>query len=534
MDRIIQLFAVLGILILSACSADEQTSEMSAKNSPDYGITYNLHITGGTIVDGSGDASIVGDVLVSGEKIAYVGTLDSSKVNSVKTINATGKVVTPGFIDAHSHGDPLQADNDHLRNFLRQGITTVLLGQDGTNPGYFPSGGPERDAASFRSWINQVNELKSGPNVATLVGHGTIRQLSGGGEKDKVSPAEQMKMEELLADAMVAGAYGLNTGLEYVPGRYADKEEMIGLAKVVGSHDGVISSHIRNEDDDQVHASIAELLELGKYARVNASHVKVVYGKTREQSEAVLAQLREARAQGKIVTADVYPYLASFGDMSYLYPEWAKREFEFNDAVENRRAEFQEFLRAKIIRRNGPGAILVSSGEYSGKTVAEIAEITNKAPEDVIIDYGHSGPATAHFIMTKETQDAFITAPDVSISTDGSPTMRHPRSFGSFPKVIEEYVVRDKVLSLELAINKMTGQTAKIFDIQTRGLLKEGMGADILVMDLENVKANTTWTDIYAEPTGFDAVIVNGNITDTSAKSSSPIFGHVLLKTKGD
>ena len=176
----------------------------------------------------------------------------------------------------------------------------------------------------------------------------------------------------------------------------------------------------------------------------------------------------------------------------------------------------------------------MSSGEYSGKTVAEIAEITNKAPEDVIIDYGHSGPATAHFIMTKETQDAFITAPDVSISTDGSPTMRHPRSFGSFPKVIEEYVVRDKVLSLELAINKMTGQTAKIFDIQTRGLLKEGMGADILVMDLENVKANTTWTDIYAEPTGFDAVIVNGNITDTSAKSSSPIFGHVLLKTKGD
>lgn len=534
MNRIVQLFSLLGIIMLSACSSDNQTTDMNAESGPDYSITYDLHITGGTIVDGSGEDAFAGDVLVSGAEIAYVGPVDSAQIKSAETINATGKVVTPGFIDAHSHGDPLQEDNDHLRNFLRQGITTVLLGQDGTNPGYFPSDGPGRDMASFRGWIDQVNIVKSGPNVATLVGHGTIRRLSGGGEKDKVTKEEQAKMEELLVDAMDAGAYGLNTGLEYVPGRYADMEEMMGLAKVVGAHDGVISSHIRNEDDDQVQASIAELLEQGKYARVNASHVKVVYGKTREQGIAILEQLRDARAKGMIVTADVYPYLASFGDMSYLYPEWAKREFEFNDAVKNRRAEFQQFLRAKIIRRNGPEAILVSSGEYSGKTVAEIAKITGKAPEDVIIDYGHNGPATAHFIMTKETQDAFITAWDVSISTDGSPTMRHPRSFGSFPKVIEEYVVRDQVLSLELAINKMTGQTAKIFDIQTRGLLKEGMGADILVMDLENVRANTTWTDIYAEPTGFDAVIVNGKVTDTSAKSSSPIFGHVLLKTKGD
>ena len=409
-----------------------------------------------------------------------------------------------------------------------------MLGQDGTDPGYFPAGGPERGESSLRGWIDQVNMQGTGPNVATLIGHGTIRNLSGGGEKDKITPEEQAKMEELLANGMMAGAYGLNTGLEYVPGRYADAEEMAGLAKVVGAHDGLISSHIRNEDDDQVHASIQELIDQGQYARVNVSHIKVVYGKTREQGEAVLRQIREARANGINVTADVYPYLASFGNMSYLYPEWAKRKFEFDDAVANRREELQEFLRAKIIRRNGPGAILVSSGEYSGKTVAEISEITGKAPEDVIIDYGHGGPATAHFIMTKETQDAFITAPDVSISTDGSPTMRHPRSFGSFPKVIEEYVVRDKVMSLELAINKMTGQTANIFDIQSRGTLEIGKAADIIVMDLENVTAGTTWTDIFAEPTGFDYVIVNGQITDITAKSSEPTYGRVLLKTNGD
>ncbi len=533
MNFSIKAIAIICLLTLTACSANEPATKTET-DGPDYSLTYDLHITGGTIVDGSGGASFAGDVLVSGDKIAYVGTVDASKTKAGRTLDATNKVVSPGFIDAHSHGDPLQPDNDLLRSFLRQGITTVVLGQDGTNPGYFPSGGPERDINSFDYWINQVNAQGTGPNVATLVGHGSIRRLSGGGEKDKVTPEEQARMEQLLIDGMAAGAYGLNTGLEYVPGRYADKEEMAALAKVVGANDGLISSHIRNEDDDVVHESIAELLEQGQYARVNASHIKVVYGKTREQGEAVLKQLRDARAAGIDVTADVYPYLASFGDMSYLYPEWAKREAEFNDAAINRREEFEEFLRAKIIRRNGPGAILISNGEYSGKTLAEIVAITGKRPEEQIIDFGHNGPATAHFIMTKETQDAFITAPDVSISTDGSPTMRHPRSFGSFPKVIEEYVVRDKVLSIELAINKMTGQTANIFGIQSRGLLKAGMGADILVIDLENVRASTTWTDIFAVPSGFDYVIVNGQVTDTAAKSSEPTYGRVLLKHKGD
>ncbi len=523
----LKIFMFASLLYIGGCAANEPNQENKETNEPDYSITYNLHISGGTIVDGTGGASYTGDVLVSGDKISFVGEIDDAKIQATETLDATGKVVSPGFIDAHSHGDPRLENNDMLRNFLRQGVTTVMLGQDGENPGY-------EIETSFTDWIDQVNAQGTGPNVATLVGHRSIRQLSGGGEKDKITPEEQIKMEQLLVDAMKAGAYGLNTGLEYVPGRYADSAEMEGLAKVVGATDGIISSHIRNEDDDKVHDSIAELIEQGKYARINASHIKVVYGKTREQGEAVLKQIRDARAAGIDITADVYPYLASFGDMSYLYPEWAKRKFEFDDAVSNRRAEFQEFLRAKITRRNGPGAILVSSGEYSGKTVAEISEITGKAPEDVIIDYGHSGPRTAHFIMTKETQDAFITAPDVSISSDGSPTMRHPRSFGSFAKIIEEYVVRDGVLSLELAINKMTGQTAKIFGIQTRGLLKEGFGADILVMDIQNVRANTTWTDIFAEPTGFDYVIVNGQISATAPNSSEPTFGRVLLKTKGD
>ncbi|MEZ5757734.1 MAG: amidohydrolase family protein [Emcibacteraceae bacterium] len=527
MIRLTRLAALFGLLIIAACSQSEQNTENNQASGPDYNLTYDLYISGGSIVDGSGEPSYAGDLLVKGDKIAYVGTVDASKVKAVDTINAAGKVVSPGFIDAHSHGNPLSEDNDYLRSFLRQGITTVILGQDGSNPG-------GSNGMSISQWISEVDAHGTAPNIATLIGHGSIRTLSGGGEKDKVTPEEQQKMEQLLIDGMAEGAYGMSTGLEYVPGRYADTEEMAGLAKAVGAHDGLISSHMRSEDDDLVAASIDELLAQGRYARVNATHIKVVYGKTREQGDAVLKQIRDARAAGIHVTADVYPYLASFGDMSYLYPEWAKRESEFNDAAINRREEFREFLRAKIKRRNGPGAILISNGEYAGKTLEEICAITGKSPEDQIIDFGHNGPATAHFIMSKETQDAFITAPDVSISTDGSPTMRHPRSFGSFPKVIEEYVVRDKMMPIELAVNKMTGQTANIFDIQTRGLLKEGYGADILVMDLDNLRANTTWTDIYAEPTGFDYIIVNGKVTDPSVKADKPTFGRVLLKTKGD
>ena len=451
---------------------------------------------------------------------------------------ADNLIIAPGFIDAHAHGNPLRDNHDKLRSFLRQGVTTVILGQDGSSP--------QRLDQTFTQWMEAVDTSGSAPNVAALIGHGDIRRRSGGGEKDKITPAEQTKMESLLSAAMDAGAYGLSTGLEYVPGRYADAAELSGLAKTVGAHGGLISSHIRSEDDDAVAASVAELIDLAPYAPVNVTHIKVVYGKTAAQGEAVLQQIRDARAQGMAVSADVYPYLASFGSMTFLYPPWAKRESEFNDAVANRREELEAFLRAKIKRRNGPSAILVSSGKYTGKTLAEISEITGTDPEDLIIEFEHGGPATAHFIMTKATQDVFITAPDVSISSDGSPTMRHPRSFGSFPKVLEDYVVRDKTLPLELAIHKMTGLTAQTFGIQSRGVLKPGYAADILLIDLENVKANTGWSDVNAVPSGIVTTIVNGNIASSEASAVTqsytrninpeglPTYGRMLRKTNGD
>ena len=519
MKNLVQFLALIGFFLLSACSEKFET------NTPDYTLEYDLYIQGGTIVDGTSDVPFTGDVLTMGEQIIYIGETDETKINAARVINATGKIVTPGFIDAHSHGNPLAENNDFLRSFLRQGVTTVILGQDGSSP---------NGNIKFAQWLKTVTEHGSGPNVATLIGHGSIRAISGGGEKDKVSVEEQANMEKLLAEGLELGAYGMSTGLEYLPGRYADAQELNGLAKVVGQYDGLISSHIRSEDDDKVEAAVAEVIAQGEFAKVNVTHIKVVYGKTQAQGDAVLKQIRDAREKGMAVTADVYPYLASYGSMIYLYPEWAKRKHEFEEAVETRRDEFEAFLRAKIKRRNGASAILISKGEYAGKTLQDVADLTGKRPEQLIIDFGHSGPSTAHFIMTKETQDAFITAPDISISTDGSPTMRHPRSYGSFPKVIEEYVVRDKLIPIELAVHKMTGLTAKTFDIKTRGFLKSGMAADILVINLDEITAGTDWSDINAKPTGFDAVIVNGQITETAEKSNVEVYGRTLLKTRGD
>lgn len=517
MKRLRLLWIGLIGALLAACS------DAHAPDSADE--TYDLLIHGGTIIDGMGGPAFTADIAIHDGKVVQIARDVNGHINSQRRIDASGKVVTPGFIDAHAHGAPLRENNDYMKSFLRQGVTTVILGQDGSSP--------KRDM-TIGQWLTAVDAHGSGPNVAALAGHGTLRAQSGGGEKDKVTPEEQARMEDLLSGAMDYGAYGLSTGLEYLPGRYADKAELDGLAKVVGTRGGLISSHIRNEDDDKVEASVAEVIAQADYAPVNITHIKVVYGKTEKQGQAVLDQIRKARGEGKVVTADVYPYLASYGSLIYLYPEWAKRKSEFDNAVLNRRDELEAFLRAKIKRRNGPEAILISKGKYAGQTLGAVAAMNDLSPENQIIAFGHSGPSSAHFIMTKDTQDVFITAPDVSISSDGSPTMRHPRSFGSFPKIIETYVVNDNLLTLEQAVHKMSGLTAKTFGIQSRGQIKVGQAADILVYDPANIRANTGWSDITAQPTGFDAVIVNGQVTDIKAGSGAPVYGRALRKTAGD
>lgn len=511
---------------------------------PDYSLDYDLLFTGGTIVDGTGGEAYRADLLVKGDEISYIGFVDADRLQVKRTVDATGKVVTPGFIDTHPHGDPLVSG--FQESFVLQGVTTKVMGQDGRTPGYKYRNNismddwwqsvdsPDVDSAYSRSlleWTIKVEKHGVAPNIATLVGMGSIRLMSGA----MVSPVptdEQLDtMKTIIRREMDAGAYGISSGLEYVPGRYSKTEELLALAQVVGEYDGVIMSHMRTEDAGKIDGAIEELIAQGTFARVHASHIKIVTGITREEGDAVVAQINAARDAGIEITADVYPYLAGMADMTLVYPSWAKRKVEFENAAKNDRQRLETALYERVMSRNGPERILITSGDYKGKNLAEVAEILEIDFVDVLIDtFGYGGPGAAHFTQSKATHDAFILADNIAISTDGSPTTKHPRSYGSFPKVIEEYVINEPLMTLQKAIYKMTALPARATGIQDRGTLQVGKKADILVFAPQDIKANATWTEYNKPPEGFALVVVNGKVAVEQGRVSDRPHGKILRR----
>jgi len=338
-------------------------------------------------------------------------------------------------------------------------------------------------------------------------------------------------MIEILNAEMDAGAYGISSGLEYVPERYSQTDELVEMAKVVGARDGVVMSHMRTEDTGVILGAIDELVAQGRYARVHAAHIEIVGGMVRQEGEAVVQRIEAARAEGVEITADVYPYLAGMADMSLVYPSWAKQRSEFEAAAENDRPRLEQALFDRVMQRHGPERILITSGEFSGSTLAEAAEALDLPFVDVLIDvFGFGGPGAAHFTQSQATHDVFILADHIAIATDGSASTRHPRSYATFPKVIEEYVVRDERMSLEKAVHKMTGLPARATGIGDRGTLEAGKKADLLVFAPENVRARATWSEYDLPPEGFDVVMVNGRVAVRDGQLSERPYGRVLRK----
>jgi N-acyl-D-amino-acid deacylase len=462
--------------------------------------TYDLWIRSGSVVDGSGRERVQADVLIRADTIAFVGA-PRANVQARRTIDARGKVVTPGFIDTHGHGDPL---TDSFTNFLAQGITTVVLGQDGSSPGSGDQPVP------LAEWMRRVQARGSEVNIATFSGHGTLRTLAGVGEAPKPTDAQLRAMQDMLRADLNAGAYGLSFGLEYSPGRYSQVAETKALGDVAGRHGGIVMSHMRTEDSGKIAAALDELLHID--APLHVSHVKIVSAQRLEEAKEVLDRLERARAQGKRVTADVYPYLASVASFQFLYPDWARRREDYDAAVRERRADLEQHLRKRVRERNGPKAILFTAGQHAGKTLADLAVQLNKPYEKVIIDdVGYVGPAQAHFHMSPAVQGAFITADHVSICTDGSPGSAHPRSYDSFVKVLDEYVGAPPKMSFERAVHKMSGLPATILGVD-RGLIVSGRKADILVLDPKQLDSRATFTEPTLAPRGVDFVIVNGAV----------------------
>lgn len=510
MTRILSLLAVL---LLAACGAPQESGGAAAKTPVD------LVIRGGRVLDGLGTPAREADVWIDDGRVLHVAAPGAPAVAGLvadEVIEAQGRIVAPGFVDPHSHGDPLETPA--FENFLAMGVTTITLGQDGSSP----------DTPDLGAWMARVEAQGIGPNLAMFVGHGTLRELAGIGREPVPSHAQLETMLGLL-EQNLDHAFGLSTGLEYNPGLWAEPEELQALARVVGARDRVIMSHVRNEDDDALEASLAELLRQGEHARVHVAHLKSVYGRGAERGREILGLLEDARARGIPVSADVYPYTASYTGLALLFPPWAKTAEQFEAAKAQRYDELADYLRRRVEARNGPEATLLGTAPHAGKTLAELATELEKPFERVLVDdLGPQGGSAAYFIMDDALQAEFVVDPTLSICSDGSPTGYHPRGHGTFAHVIERYVEQEGRLTLAEAVRKMTSLPAAQLGLPERGVLAEGRPADVIVFDPARVRATAAYEDPLQLAEGFDVVIVNGAVARRDGVLSAGRFGRVL------
>lgn len=501
---------LLATLILAACGAPDESASADGHEAVD------LLIRNGLVLDGIGSAPLPADVVVDSGRIISIGANLAATVTADRVIDAAGRYVTPGFIDPHSHGDPLQTPE--FENFLAMGVTTISLGQDGDSP----------DVPSLSAWLNEVADQGVGVNVAMFVGHGTLRSQSGIGRNPAPGAAALANMLERL-DTDLDVSFGLSSGLEYNPGLNASSEELRALAEVVGARDRLIMSHMRNEDDDQIAASLAELLLQGEFAKVHVAHLKSVYGRGEPRAVEILQMLATARAKGLRISADSYPYNASYTGIALLFPVWAKTTEQFELAKQTRRQELADYLLARVNARNGPEATLLAMEPFVGETLADLSARMEMPFQDVLIDViGPQGGYAAYFVMDDALQTRLVTDPDISVSSDGSPTGFHPRGHGAFAKVIEDYVVNQKLLSLPEAVRKMTSLPADTIGISDRGRLQPGLAADIIIFDPSQVRAPANYINPQQLAVGFDLVIVNGQIARENGTLSPTPAGKVL------
>ncbi|MEJ2482320.1 MAG: amidohydrolase family protein [Gemmatimonadota bacterium] len=521
------LFAALVPLVALACGSPDTSGARGASTTGSGSealsdrFVHDLLIHAGRLIDGTGTPPRVADLLVDGGRISFVGTVDTDTLQVRDRFDASGLVVTPGFIDAHAHGDP--AGDPAFHNFLAMGVTTIVLGQDGSSP----------EVASLPAQLAAADSARPGVNLAFLVGHNTVRRESGVGFGDPGSEG-LVRMSTLVSEGLAEGAYGLSTGLEYDPGSRSGIDELAAIAGPVAEAHAVISSHLRSEDADQMDASLAELIEQGRRsgARVHVSHMKIVLEDDTSAARRLLLTLSDARAEGIEVTADVYPYTASFTGLSILFPEWSRPPNDYASVVRDRRPDLARHLRHRIQSRNGPDATLFGTGPYAGRTLAEVARERELPFEEILIELGPEGASAAYFVMDEQVMRTLVADPSVVISSDGSPTMQHPRGYGSFARVIETLVIADGRLALEEAVRKMSGATAGIYRLDDatitdppRGLLREGYAADILAFDPSEIRAVADFEHPHRLAEGMRRVWVNGALAWRDGEPV-PVSGH--------
>ncbi|MEJ0035207.1 MAG: amidohydrolase family protein [Gammaproteobacteria bacterium] len=487
--------------------------------------TFDVFIDDARVIDGTGRPAYRADLLIKGDTIVFMGDVPAAQVEAARTIHADGRVLSPGFIDTHAHGD---AEKDDFDGFLAMGVTSIVLGQDGENA----NAGADADGGeTLAVWMKRVEALPFQLNVIPLSGHGSLRHLAQIPDSARAISAEQQaRMNHLVEDDLRAGSFGLSTGLEYVPGRYAETGELASLAKQVAKADGIIISHMRSEDDGLIEGAVEELVSYGGGARIQASHLKIVFGKQVAAADRLLALIARKQAQGVRLSADVYPYTAGYTYLGVIFPEWALPPSDYRRVLAERRDELRDYLRARMIKRGGPDALLFGSEPFSGKTLATVAKERGVSFEEVLLDLGPLGGSGAHFTQDAKVQDRLVVSPLTAISTDAAPGLLHPRATGTYARLIEHYVMTAKSLTLEEAVRKASGLPAASLGLSDRGVVKEGAKADLLLFDPAKVHARSDYLQPYVLATGFDFVFVNGSVAREGDAKSTARHGRLLKK----
>jgi N-acyl-D-amino-acid deacylase len=532
-------------------------------------MNVDLVIENARIVDGTGTPWFKGDVAVKDDKIVVMGVPGklAKHYSTKKVINAQERYLMPGFIDMHTHSDFVSLSEPEAKNKLCQGVTSQGIGQCGYSAapireenlealhqysGFLMAGvTPEWTWRSFGQWLDHLGKLNLGTNLASFVGHGTIRIAAMGFDNRQPSRAELEDMKNMVRICMSEGAVGMTTGLIYAPGIYSSAEEISELSKGMTEFSGLYESHMRSESDNMI-ASVYETIEIGRKAGipVQISHHKASgvnnWGKVRES----LAIVDSARAEGIDVTVNVYPYEACSTTLRAILPGWVQEGGidKLNDRLKD--ASTRERLKKEILQPaagwdnyyllggGAQGVILLffpATPQYEGKTLQEVAEIEKKDPLDAAFDLiiNNQGTDTcAYTAMAEEDVNYILCHPASVIVSDSIPsppgTKAHPRVASSFCRVLDLYVRQKHLLNLETAVHKMTAFPARRMGFYNRGIIAPNMAADMILVDMQRIRDKATFTHTDAVPEGIDMVMVNGCVSIDDGRFTGKYAGTIL------
>ena len=510
------LIASIFSIVLVGCSDSKQVDTL---------------IKSGLVYDGTDSPARYLDIAICGDLICSVSVPGAQSYNAKEVIDAKGMIVSPGFIDPHTHSfaELISQDKNHNTNYLFQGVTTVINGNDG--------GGP----TDISQVIASLNANGIGTNTAFYTGHGSIRRAVMGTAKRESTVEEIEQMKALVDKAMRDGALGLSSGLYYVPGSFANTQELVELAKVAAQYGGIYDTHLRDESTFNIGflPALDEAINIAKEANIHlhVAHIKALGVDVWGQSKLAIDKINKARESNISITADQYPWQASGTNIrSAVVPKWAMADS--NDAFLLRlddpqaASEIKVAIKENIRRRGGPQALLITASENEslvGLNLEALASKRQESPEDTVFYLVRNGRTrVASFNMSKEDIIAFMQQEWVVTSSDGSDG--HPRKYGSFPQKYKEYVVDSQVIDLQRFIYSSTGQVASILGIEDRGQLQIGLKADILVFNQDKFQSKANFNEWNLLSSGVEHLFVNGQHAIKDEAYTGVLAGQVLRK----